>query len=135
MLYAKNDSQRLKNELTELRTKNKELFDLIIGLYHYAELQFDKDVIMTMIHRTDEEQDEIYKDSERYKKKKFKSPHQFYQGIDIRNSIYSQEELDQIVKYLNDKYNDKNYYKWTTKVHVVGNRGMHFHIQFVKNQP
>lgn len=127
MLHAKNDSQRIKDELIKLKIENRGLFDLILDLYHCAELLFDKDVIMTMIYRTQEEQESIYG-----KGTKKKSPHQFYHAIDIRSRIYSQDEIDQMVNYINTKYNEDNYYKWTTKVHEVGNHGIHFHIQFVK---
>lgn len=127
MLHAKNDSQRIKNELIELKTKNRELFDLIIDLYHYADHHFKKDVIITMIYRTQEEQESIYGPGV-----KKKSPHQFWHAIDIRSRIYTQEEIDRMVSYLNGRYNGDNYYRWTTKVHEVGNHGMHFHIQFVK---
>lgn len=127
MLHAKNDSQRIKNELIELKTKNRELFDLIIDLYHYADHNFNKDVVITMIYRTQEEQESIYGSG--YSKK---SPHQFYHAIDIRSRLYTQDEMNQMVKYLNERYNKNNYYKWTTKVHEVGDHGMHFHIQLVK---
>lgn len=132
MLLAKNDSPRIKRELGDLRTKNKPLLKLILDLYHYVEDNFGKDVVITMIYRTDEEQDYLYRHSERYAKRPFKSPHQFYHAIDIRSWLYTKEEIKQMVDYLNSKYNQDNYYKWTTKVHEVGDNGMHFHIQFVK---
>lgn len=131
MLLAKNDSERIKKEIGDLRSKNKPLLKLILDLYHYIEDTFDKDTIITMIYRTQEEQDNIYKDNEKYKQRKFKSPHQFYHGIDLRSRIYTQDEIDHIVDYLNDKYNDSNYYKFTAMCHNVGH-GDHFHIQYYK---
>jgi len=127
MLLAKNESERIKRELGDLRTKNRELLKLIVDLYHYVEDELGKDVIITMIYRTQAEQEAIY--GEGYKKK---SPHQFNQAIDIRSSIYTREDRNKIVKYLNYKYNNSNYYRWTTKVHSVGNHGLHFHIQYYK---
>jgi hypothetical protein len=132
MLKAKNDSPRIKKELVLLETKNKELYDLAIDLYKYVRDEFGKDVILTMIFRTTEEQEYLYRHSEKYAKKPFKSPHQFFHALDIRSFIYTKEERDKMVDYLNSKYNKENYYKWTAKVHEVGDNGMHFHIQLVK---
>lgn len=127
----KEDSQRLKDELETLKDKNWDLYQLLAELNLYTNEQFDKSIMLTMIYRTDEEQDEIYKDSEKYKARKFKSPHQFWQAADIRSKTFTDEEVKQIEDYLNEKWNSSNYYKWTARNHTVG-LGMHFHIQFVK---
>lgn len=132
MLHVKDDKQSLKAELVSLKGHNKKLYDLIIDLYKWIDKEIDKDTIITMIFRTNAQQDALYAHSEKYKKKPFKSPHQFWHAIDLRTWIYTQEEIDRIVKYLNDKYNNSNYYKWTAKAHEVGSNGMHFHIQYVK---
>lgn len=132
MLLAKNESHRIKKELKALRNENKPLLKLMLDLYHYVEDTFDKDVVITMIYRTSAEQDYLYRNSARYKKRKFKSPHQFYHAIDIRSSIYTKEERIAITSYLNSKYDSNNYYNWTAKVHEVGDNGLHFHIQFCK---
>lgn len=127
MLHAKNDSTRIKKELVSLREKNRPLFDLIIDLYKWVDREFNKDTVMTMIYRTQEEQEGIYGLNT-----KKKSPHQFWHAIDIRSRIYTKEEQDRMVEYMNNKYNKNNYYKWTAKVHEVGEHGMHFHIQYYK---
>lgn len=127
MLHAKNDSIRIKKELVSLKDKNRPLYDLIIDLYKWVDKELGKDTIMTMIFRTQEEQEAIYGPGT-----KKKSPHQFWHAIDIRSRIYTKEEQEKMVKYMNEKYNDSNYYKWTAKVHEVGNHGMHFHIQYYK---
>lgn len=127
MLYAKNDNSRLKRELTELQNKNRPLYDLIIDLYKWVENQFDKDVIMTMIYRTQQEQELIYGEGTEKK-----SPHQFWQGLDLRSWIYTEKEIDAIVNYLNSKYNDSNYYGTTAMCHKVKEGAYHFHIQYYK---
>lgn len=127
MLYAKNDSIRIKKELIALKDKNRPLYDLIIDLYEWVDLNLEKDTVMTMIFRTQEEQEDIY-GSETSKK----SPHQFNHAVDIRSWLYTKEEQEQMVEYMNAKYNSSNYYKWTAKVHEVSNRGVHFHIQYYK---
>jgi len=139
MLHAKNDAQRIKNELKDLKSKNEPLLDLIIDLYHYVDNQFDKDVIITMIAREQAEQDTIYKDTYRgsraYNDDPWKSPHQVWTAIDIRSSIYTDSEIKKIEEYLNMKYNNSNYYKVTAMYHEVttadGRKlGKHFHINY-----
>lgn len=131
MPAMKNNSKRLEEEWEVLDAQNTHLKSLILDLDKYAYDRYQKNLVITMIYRTNEEQDNIYKDDERYKKKKFKSPHQFFQGVDIRSSIFNEDEIKDLVNYLNTRYNDSNYYKYTAKCHNVG-LGDHFHIQYYK---
>lgn len=130
-ILFKDNSTRLTNEFTTLLDKNKELHDIITDLCEYCYTFFKKDIVLTMIYRTDEEQDSIYKDDPKYKIKKFKSPHQFWQAFDLRSSTFTPEEIKFIEDYLNNKYNSVNFYKWTARNHTVG-LGFHFHIQYTK---
>ena len=132
MLKAKNDSDRIKSEFSSLRKENKPLARLIIDLYRYVDKQHKKDVVMTMIFRKQSEQDSIYRDNPKYKKKPWKSPHQFWQAVDIRSKIFNDDEIKDIENYLNSKYNSSNYYKWTAKCHKVSGGAYHFHIQYYK---
>lgn len=127
----KNDSPRLKREFSELETKNKEFRDLLKDLNAYTNSEFGKNIIITMIYRTKAEQDYLYRNNAKYKKRNFKSPHQFHHGGDLRSRTFTQSEITQTVEWLNKRYNSTNYYKWTAKCHDVGS-GMHFHIQYVK---
>ena len=126
----KNDSPRLKTELAELLKLNKSLYDILFDLADYVKDSFKKELVVTGIFRTDQEQDEIYKNDAKYKIKKFKSPHQNYTAFDLRDSTFIPDEIKNIVKYLNDKYNKTNTYTWTALDHSVG-KGYHFHVQFV----
>lgn len=126
----KNDSSRLKEEFEELKLRNEYLYNVLLDCGEFCKKEFNKNVVVTMIYRTDEEQDSIYKDDPKYKLKKFKSPHQFYHAFDLRSSTFDTEQIEKLVKYLNGLYNVGNYYKWTAKCHDVG-LGDHFHVQFV----
>jgi len=127
----KNDSQRLKKEFLDLVKLNLPLRSILEDLNIFVNLEFDKNLVITMINRTQEEQDRIYKDNAKYKKKKFKSPHQFLHATDIRSRTFTSEEVTKIENYLNTKWNSSNYYRWTAKNHTVG-LGLHFHIQYFK---
>lgn len=131
-LDFKNNSERLKKEWNLLFQKNEHLWDLIIDAHVYCYQQFGKYIVVTMIDRTQAEQDEIYKDDPKYNEKPYKSPHQFFHAVDLRSSTFETHEIEQLVNYLNTKYNSTNYYKWTAKCHAVINGAEHFHIQFVR---
>jgi len=129
---VKDDSKRLQLELKELLTKNKLLHDLIFDLAEFIKSSFKKELVITMIFRTDAEQAEIYKDDPKYKVKPFKSPHQLWSAVDIRSLIFTPDEIKKIEDYLNNKYNGSNGFKWTARNHKVGVGAFHFHIQLVK---
>jgi hypothetical protein len=128
----KNDSERLKAEWVTLASKNTLLTSLLSDLATYIRTKFNKDLIITMIYRTPDEQAEIYKDDPKFKVKPFKSPHTFWHSADIRSSTFTPEEIKQIEDYLNVKYKKSNYYGWTARNHKVGNGAEHFHIQITK---
>lgn len=127
---VKDSSKRLMDELKALSTSNRELHDLLFDLAEYVKFAFKKETIITMIGRTQEEQDEIYKNDAKYKEKKFVSPHMIGMAVDIRSKIFTPEEIKRIEDYLNSKYNTSNTFKWTARNHKVGNGAEHFHIQF-----
>lgn len=125
------DETRLKDEYSQLLSKNKELHDMITDICTYCKDAFTKDVVITMIYRSDEEQEAIYKDDPKYKVRKFKSPHQFWHSVDLRSRTFEATEIEKLVSYINGKYNDTNTYKWTARNHDIG-LGDHFHLQYCK---
>lgn len=128
----KNDSLRLQQEFRNLGNKNPLLLGLLEDLAGYVQETFNKELIVTMIFRTPEEQAEIYKNDDKFQIKPFKSPHQFWHSADIRSKTFSIEEVKQIEDYLNTKYKKVNYYGWTARNHAVAGGAEHFHIQIAK---
>lgn len=128
----KNQSDRLENEYRFLKDKNPELYELMTDLTVWSTRELGMPVTITMIDRTQAEQDEIYKNDAKYMAKKFKSPHQLWSAVDIRSITYTLDQIKQTEEYLNNKYNPINTYAWTAKNHKVGNNGLHFHIQYIK---
>ena len=140
-LRAKNESPRLKDELKTLKERNNPLFELIVDLADWIDSEFNKNTVITMIYRTDSEQNAIYKGTFRgsrsYDENPWKSPHQVWTAIDIRSRIYTEEEIQKIKNYLNTKHNSTNYYKTTAMYHEVTNSsgqslGKHFHLQYAE---
>lgn len=136
MIKFKNSSKRLSDEYSQLRYNNNSLWELIQNdLVPWVEHTFNKDITVTMIFRTEEEQNSIYggvirSDGRSYDDRPWKSPHQFYHAIDLRSHDFTSDEIIAIENFLNNRHNDLNYYRWTAKNHSVG-LGNHFHIQYV----
>lgn len=134
-IMVKNDSKRLIKEIWELRSRNRALLQLLFDVRNYVKKNFGKHVVITMIYRTDQEQDKIYQGVVRrgrlYDANPWKSPHQFFHAIDLRSSLYTDDQINELVDYLNNTYNSRNYYNFTAKCHNVG-LGEHFHINYYK---
>ena len=107
-----------------------DLLSIICILSAYCWLEFKKHITLTCIHRTQEEQDNIYLNSKKHKKQYKLSPwysvHQFWRGCDIRSKNFTKKERDKIVTFLNMITYDTKYK--TAINHTVG-LGKHFHIQ------
>jgi hypothetical protein len=129
MILCKNNDPRLFQELETLEMENKELTTLLLDMDNYIYTKYGHNCTITHLFRLDEEQELFYKNSERYKKKPFTSPHQYWHSVDISSRGFTQEQIEDIVNYINNKYNKENYYRWTIKWHNIG-FGSHFHIQF-----
>lgn len=126
--------QRIRGEWSKLLKKNPALAQVVWDLQDFVADNFNKDVIITHLYRTKQQQQKFYG-----KKTKKKSPHQSWGAIDIRDFIYTKEEINAMVEFL--RFYDKwNHYKIirssksrTVLRHNIGH-GMHFHIQFFNKQ-
>ena len=122
----------LAAEYDQLKVKNPALAALLSDLSDYVGAEFGKDVVVTMIFRTQAQQEAIYG-----KGTKRKSPHMFWHAIDIRDWIYSADEKKEIIAWLKSGYDSTNHSNYipqagsrTVWLHQVGTNGMHFHIQY-----
>ena len=110
-----------------------DLLSIICILSAYCQLEFKKDITLTGLYRTQEEQDKIYLNSRKHKKQYKLSPwysvHQFWRGCDIRSKNFTLKEQKRIMIFLNLITYDTKYK--TAKHHTVG-LGKHFHLQTKK---
>lgn len=126
--------QRIHGEWAQLLQKNAALAQVVWDLNVFVDYNFKKDVIITHLYRTQQQQEKFYG-----KKTTRKSPHQYWGAVDIRDSIYSRTELGAMVEFLKfyDKWNSyglmKSSQSRTVLRHNIG-LGMHFHIQFYNKQ-
>src|SRR5687767_3334106 len=133
MLNSK--TQRIAKEFQELKTKNAPLAQLILDLTDFVHVEFNKDVMMTMIFRTQQEQYDLYAKTDGPKTKR-KSPHMFWNAVDIRDWIYNSAEKTAIGKFLKSNYDATNQMaampsgSKTYWLHQIKGQAMHFHIQY-----
>ena len=131
MLRAKDSSSRITKEFSELQQKNYPLAALMLDLADHVSTEFRKDVIVTGIFRTKEEQRSLYGANT-----KRVSPHMLWQAVDIRDWIYTDGEKAAICKFLKLHYDRTNKFKKlpsgskTCWLHKVLGGAMHFHIQY-----
>jgi len=131
-LLFKDDSPRLSKEYQELNNKNPILREIVDDVAAKVYKDLKEPIVITQIFRTQKEQDRLYRYSGKYKRKKFKSPHQFYQAIDLRSWKFSRRYIRKLKRYINKKYNEGNYYRLTFTYHAIKGNIKHIHIQFAK---
>lgn len=124
-------TNRIIHEYAALANENRPLLELIIDLSFHVEEEYKKNLTITHLYRTEEEQDYFYRSNSKYQKKPWKSPHQVYAALDLRSRTFTKEEREHITEYLNKKYNPTNYFRFTAKVHDIGH-GEHWHVQYKK---
>ena len=83
-----------------------------------------KDVVLTSVYRTPEEQAALYAQSVH---KVLKSDHMSWEAVDLRSSIYTPEEITAISAYLTAKYKNKDGRR-VVLFHTVPGNAPHFHV-------
>lgn len=116
---------RIRDEFAQLPTKNPAMFDLLDRLNSWVANTYKKDITITCIYRTPEENDALYNGLlERPKG----SPHVYWKAVDLRSRGFTQVELSAICAWLNAHF--KNALKPVAFVHALPNNAAHFHIQY-----
>lgn len=113
-----------RDQYVELGTKNPALVELLIDLEAYIRVNLKKNIVITSVYRSPEEQAALYKQSTHKVKN---SDHTLYQAVDLRSWLYSPAEIEQICTYLNKKYKNASGAK-VAMCHAITGGAMHFHI-------
>lgn len=133
MLLSK--TKRIGEEFHTLKRKNPALTQLILDLTDFVRVEFSKDLMMTMIFRTQQEQWDLYTKTDGPKTKRI-SPHMLWNAVDIRDWIYTPQEKQKITKFLQTHYDKSNRMSKlgngsrTVWLHKIKGQAMHFHIQY-----
>lgn len=118
-------TERIKQEWLQLNTKNPKLAFLVSSLSAYCEQMFKKDVMLTEVFRTEEEQKALYSKSSQPPKN---SPHMSWCAVDIRSFDFTKEQIDKILDFCN-KSTD-NWFKKTAIYHEIPGNVYHLHLQY-----
>lgn len=121
-------TSRIEFEWGFLQLNNYKLYRLVKNLSEFVDLEFNKPILLTEVHRTQEEFDSLYSATPLEKRPKT-SPHLRWGAVDLRSSIYTPREIERMLIYLNQF----TYYGGQRKValyHVINGNAYHFHIQY-----
>lgn len=119
------------NEKEEFPKIAPHLRAILWELAWFCKRNFDQQICVTELLRTQSEQDAIYANNQKYQIKPWKSVHQFGRGADIRTyNCFSLEEIQKILQFLNSNwvYDPQRPHLKTAIHHDVGS-GAHIHIQ------
>lgn len=109
-------------EFNQLPVHNKRMRDLLTALEVFVRLELKKEVMLTEVYRdptTNAAQGGIPN-----------SPHMVWNAVDLRSWIYTEEEIQKILNFLNCfTYRSP---KKTAVYHAVPGGAFHFHIQCLK---
>lgn len=119
---------RIRNEYIQLHNENRDLFNLIDETCMWVSNNLQKDITITSIYRTKEENDALYAKTPKDQWPKHQ-PHCEWKAVDLRSYDFEPKELEAICTWINKTY--PNPLKRTTAfVHEVAGNTYHFHIQY-----
>lgn len=126
---AKFKDARIEKEYNELPVHNPRLAKLLRAAETFVELEFKKEIVYTSIFRTQAEHDALYAQTPPGLKPA-SSPHMFWEAADLRSTIFTDEEINRLLGFLNT-FTFRNG-KQVSICHAVAGGAMHFHIQYSK---
>lgn len=113
----------LEDEFTRI---DEQLRHILLWCDIYSNQYFSKDVTVTCLFRTIDDQRKLYPD----KNPPPYSSHLDGRGADLRSHSYSKDQIDQFVKAINDTF-PRTDGKPTAMCHTIPGNVPHFHIQWL----
>lgn len=120
--------ERINKELPELFKQNPAMAQLIACLTFFVEREFKKDVVVTSVYRTAQEQADLYKDVPE-DKKVLNSPHCRWEAFDFRTSIFTPREKERLLTFLNC-FTYQGGQRKVFMIHTIAGNVEHAHVQF-----
>lgn len=108
--------------------RNAALHGLVDQLSVWVSNNLQKDITLTHLYRTAEEQVALYAATEPAKRPTA-SPHQVWNAVDLRSSVYTPEEVAGIVAWVNKHYTNPNG-RVCALAHAIAGGAYHLHIQY-----
>lgn len=116
----------LKNEFNN--SIHPRLRVIVYAIAGFCEYEFNKNLTITEILRTQATQDIYYKDSPAYQRKPWKSVHQYGKGVDCRSFDFSMKEIKRIDEFVDKHFVYDKRRRESSIYHSVGH-GNHLHFQ------
>lgn len=122
-------TDRIRDEWAKLAFKNPGLFDIVTRLHDRVKEHYKKELVLTCILRTKEENDALYA-AVPLDKRPAASPHCFWYAVDVRSSTFNNDEIQSLVAWLNTTFKNPSG-KATAVYHSIPGGAPHFHLQHV----
>lgn len=119
-------TDRIRDEFAQLIRSNNKLFLMLVELERFCREGLNKDVVLTSILRTKEENDALYEQTPINQRPK-SQPHCTWEAADIRSSIYTDDEIKRILGFINGSYKNSNG-KPAAIYHMINGNVPHFHF-------
>jgi hypothetical protein len=116
---------RIELEFAQLKSKNETLHGIITLSADFARMEIKKDVVITSIYRSPEENKELYKDAGG---PPAWQPHTVWRGVDLRSTIYTDAELQKLLAFFN-LFTVFGGQRKCASVHKIAGNQLHFHVQ------
>ena len=120
-------TDRVKAEFEKLAELNSKLHALLLKLDTFCLTVMGKDVCLTHIFRTEEEQKQLYAATPIDKRPK-SSPHQVWGACDVRSRDFNKEQIEQILDFLVAQ--PKGRYRTNAIYHKIPGNTDHLHLQY-----
>ena len=130
-LNIKFKTRRIREEWQELHTKNFMLVSVVMAIAVFCRLEFGKSLVMTSIYRTAKEQKALAVRGGQGSSGL--STHCFWRAVDFRSWIFTKEEIEQIIEFINSSYIYDPERPDLKVVFYHNDSPKHFHIQIHKN--
>lgn len=117
---------KLKTEHDELYKRNPKLYALLGMLDGYCVMEFKKEITITHLFRTPEEQKQLYSQTPN---PPTTSPHMFWKACDIRSKDFTDAEIKKMLTFLNCFSYTSGQGKPVAIYHVIAGNTYHMHIQ------
>lgn len=120
----------LKNQFSDEKLDMR-LRVILYALAGFVYHNFGKNITITEVFRTQEMQNEYYKNDPVYQQKPFFSTHQYWRAVDVSIIYFTDSEISQMANFLNHFEYGKPEIQ-TAKFHDIG-LGRHLHLQVSAN--
>lgn len=120
-------TDRIKEEWRELDRRNPKLTGVLNCLSNFVTLEFQKDVVITCIFRSEAENEALYAETPPDKRPPT-SPHMTWHAADLRSSIYTEQEINKMLQFLNS-FSYAGGQRKVALYHIIAGNSFHLHVQ------